>query len=125
LCLFQVAWEDLLKASDAAEKETSLIETLYLDAQGIEDKGIVNDLQTKLRHYVKIVRDREWPTQRAGHVPDLAEPDLHLIRASPIAGVMPCRSMSDRNYALTRAKTMHTRLRAKLWSRSRRDCAAE
>jgi hypothetical protein len=77
-----VAWEDLLKASDAVGRETSLIEALYLDAQGIEDKGIINDLQTKLRHYVKAVRDREWPTQRAGHVPDAAEPDLHLIRTT-------------------------------------------
>jgi hypothetical protein len=36
----------------------------------------------KLRHYVETVTDREWPAQRAGHVPDSAEPDLHRIRTT-------------------------------------------
>jgi Protein of unknown function (DUF4239) len=77
-----VAWEDLLKASEAVDREASLIEALYLDAQGIEDKGIVDELRMKLRHYVETVTDREWPAQRAGHVPDSAEPDLHRIRTT-------------------------------------------
>jgi Protein of unknown function (DUF4239) len=77
-----VAWEDLLKASEAVDREASLIEALYLDAQGIEDKGIVDELRMRLRHYVEMVTDREWPAQRAGHVPDAAEPDLHRIRTT-------------------------------------------
>jgi hypothetical protein len=66
------AWEDQQKASEAVEKEASLIEALYLDAQGIEDKGLVGELRMRLRHYVETVTDREWPVQRAGHVPDAA-----------------------------------------------------
>ena len=76
------AWEDQQKASEAVEKEASLIEALYLDAQGIEDKGLVGELRMRLRHYVETVTDREWPVQRAGHVPDAAEPDLHRIRTT-------------------------------------------
>jgi hypothetical protein len=76
------AWEDLLKASEAADREASLIEALYLDAQGIEDKGLVGELRMRLRHYVETVTDCEWPDQGAGHVPDAAEPDLHLIRTT-------------------------------------------
>jgi len=77
-----VAWEDLLKASESVEKEATLVEALYLDAQGIEDKGIVSELGISLRHYVETVIDREWPAQRAGHVPDAAERDLHRIRTT-------------------------------------------
>src|SRR5215831_8992590 len=77
-----VAWEDLLKASEAVDREASLIEALYLDAQGVEDKGIVDELRMRLRHYVETVTDSEWPAQRAGHIPDAAEPDLHRIRTT-------------------------------------------
>jgi hypothetical protein len=72
----------LLKASEAVEREASLIEALYLDAQGIEDKGLVGELRVRLHHYVEAVTDREWPAQRAGHIPDAAEPDLHRIRTT-------------------------------------------
>jgi hypothetical protein len=77
-----VAWEDLLKASEAVAREASLIEALYLDGQGIEDKEVVSELRKKLRHYVETVVDREWPDQRAGHVSDAAEPGLHRIRTA-------------------------------------------
>jgi hypothetical protein len=75
-----VAWEDMLKASEAVAREASLIEVLYLDAQGIEDKEVVNELRKKLRHYAETVVDREWPDQQAGRVSDAAEPALHSIR---------------------------------------------
>lgn len=74
------AWENLEKASDAVETEAVLAEALYLDAQGLQDKVIVNELRTELRRYVETVVDREWPRQQAGHVSDAAEPDLHRIR---------------------------------------------
>jgi ribose transport system substrate-binding protein len=75
-----VAWEDLQAASAAVGKETSDIEALYLDAQGIKDKEVVSDLREQLRYYIETVTDREWPVQQTGHVPKAAEPGLHLIR---------------------------------------------
>src|SRR5215471_8317667 len=77
-----VAWENLLKASEAVGKEADLAETLYLDAQGLEDKRIVSELQTELHHYVETVTGREWPDQQAGNVSDAAEPDLRRIRTT-------------------------------------------
>jgi hypothetical protein len=77
-----VAWEDLLKASEAVGKEANLAEALYLDAQGLEDKRVVSELQTELHHYVETVTDREWPDQQAGNVSDAAEPDLRRIRTT-------------------------------------------
>ena|SRR5215469_11261949 len=77
-----VAWEGLLKASEAVGKEADLAEALYLDAQRLEDKRIVSELQTELHHYVETVTGREWPDQRAGNVSDAAEPDLRRIRTT-------------------------------------------
>jgi hypothetical protein len=74
------AWENLEKATDGVGREAVLAEALYLDAQGLEDKLIVSELRTELRHYVKTVMDREWPEQQAGHVSDAAAPDLRRIR---------------------------------------------
>jgi hypothetical protein len=82
------AWENLEKASDNVQTEAVLAEGLYLDAQGLEDKAIVSELQTELRHYVETVLDREWPKQQAGHIPDAAEPDLRRIRMT-LAAVKP------------------------------------
>jgi Protein of unknown function (DUF4239) len=74
------AWEDLEKAGDTVEKEAVLVESLFLDAQGLQDKATVTTLQTELRHYVQTVIDREWPDQQIGQVSDAAEPDLHKVR---------------------------------------------
>jgi hypothetical protein len=76
------AWEDLGKADDIVEREAVLVESLFLDAQGLEDKAAVATLQTQLRDYVRTVIDREWPDQQAGNVSDAAEPDLHKIRST-------------------------------------------
>jgi hypothetical protein len=77
-----VAWEDQLKASEAVEREASLIEVPYLDAQGIEDKGIVGELRMRLRRYVETVTDREWPPSRLA---------VYRMRQSPICTVSaPC-----------------------------------
>src|SRR5215471_2466806 len=75
-----VAWEGLLKASEAVGKEADLAETLYLDAEGLEDKEVVGKLLTDLRHYLETVTEREWPDQQAGRVSDAAERDLRRIR---------------------------------------------
>jgi Protein of unknown function (DUF4239) len=74
------AWEDLEKAGDTVEREAVLVESLSLDAQGLEDKAAVSTLQTQLRHYVETVIDREWPDQESGQVSNAAEPDLHKVR---------------------------------------------
>jgi hypothetical protein len=74
------AWEDMEKAGDTVEKEAVLVESLYLDAHGLEDKATVAMLQTQLRDYVQTVINREWPDQQSGNVSDAAEPDLHKVR---------------------------------------------
>src|ERR1700730_5802065 len=38
-----VAWEDLSKASEVVGTEASLVEDLYFDAYGFEDKGLIAD----------------------------------------------------------------------------------
>lgn len=74
------AWEDLEKAGDIVEKEAVLVESLALDAQGLQDRAAVSTLQKQLHHYAETVVNREWPDQQAGQVSDAAEPDLENIR---------------------------------------------
>jgi hypothetical protein len=76
------AWEDLEKAADTVETEAVLAESLYLDAQGLDDKGAVNTLRTELHDYVETVINREWPDQQAGRTSEAAEPDLRKIRTT-------------------------------------------
>jgi hypothetical protein len=76
------AWEDLSKASDVVGTEASLVEDLYLDAQGIEDKQLITKLQKELRGYMHAVLDKEWPQQQAGRVSDAASPALRDIRVT-------------------------------------------
>ena len=64
-----MAWEDLLKAPEAVDKEASLIEALYLDAQGIEDKGIVGELRMRLRRYVEALRSARVQPSRSRVIP--------------------------------------------------------
>jgi hypothetical protein len=74
------AWEDLEKAINTVATEAVLAESLYLDVQGLDDKGAVSTLQTELHDYLKTIIDREWPDQQAGHASEAAEPDLRKIR---------------------------------------------
>jgi hypothetical protein len=111
------AWENLEKATDGVGREAVLAEALYLDAQGLEDKLIVSELRTELRHYVKTVMDREWPEQQAGHVSDAAAPDLRRIRMT-LAAVKPQTSsdaivMQEMLHGLNQLfDTYHSRLDA-------------
>jgi Protein of unknown function (DUF4239) len=76
------AWESLEKASNTVETEAVLAESLYLDAQGLEDKAAVSTLRAELHDYVETVLDREWPDQQAGHASEAAEPGLRKIRTT-------------------------------------------
>jgi hypothetical protein len=76
------AWEDLSKASDVVGTEASLVEDLYFDAQGIEDKQLITKLQKELRDYIHAVVDKEWPEQQAGRASDAASPALRDIRVT-------------------------------------------
>jgi len=82
------AWEGLEKAAASVENEASLVQSLYLDAQSLHDKTVVNTLEAELHHYVATVIHREWPEQQAGHASEAARPDLHKIR-STLAGFEP------------------------------------
>jgi hypothetical protein len=74
------AWEDLEKAADTVGTEAVLAQSLYLDAQGLADKGAVSTLRAELHDYVETVVDREWPDQQAGRPSEAAEPFLRKIR---------------------------------------------
>jgi hypothetical protein len=76
------AWEDLEKAAKTVETEAVLAQSLYLDSEGLDDKGAISTLQTELRDYLKTIIDREWPDQRAGRASEAAEPDLRKIRTT-------------------------------------------
>lgn len=73
------AWEELSKASDVVESEASLVEELYYDAGGFDEKRLTTDLQDHLRRYLHAVVDREWPEQQAGRISDAAAPVLRHI----------------------------------------------
>jgi len=76
------AWENLEKAADTVETEAVLAESLYSDAEGLDDKGAVSTLQTELHDYMETVIDREWPDQQAGRASEAAERDLRKIRTT-------------------------------------------
>jgi len=85
------ASEALSKASDVVGTEASLVEDLYFDAQGIEDKALVTELRTALRRYLHAVVEREWPEQQAGHISDAAAPGLRHFRVT-LAAFRPATS---------------------------------
>ena len=85
------AWEALSKAAEVARTEASIVEDVYFDAQGLEDKRLIIELQTALRHYLQAVVDREWPAQQAGRISDAAEPALRQIRVT-LAAFKPATS---------------------------------
>jgi hypothetical protein len=70
------AWEDLSKAADVVESEASLVQNLYYDAGGFDEKALTTELQDHLRRYLHIVVEREWPEQQAGRISDAAAPVL-------------------------------------------------
>jgi hypothetical protein len=76
------AWEDLEKAANTVGREAVRATSLYLDAQGLEDKGAVSTLRAELDDYIKTVINREWPDQQAGHASEAAEPDLRQLRTT-------------------------------------------
>jgi hypothetical protein len=82
-----VAWEDLSKASDIVGTEAGRVQDLYVDAQGLSDKGVTKELQKKLRQYVDAVVNTEWPVQQAG-ISRAATPALRDFRAT-LASVEP------------------------------------
>lgn len=41
--------------------EASLVKDLYFDAEGLNDKAVVAELQDHLLRYLHTVIDREWP----------------------------------------------------------------
>jgi hypothetical protein len=86
-----VAWEDLSKASEVVGTEASLVEDLYFDAQGLEDKALVTELRAGLRRYLHAVVEREWPEQQAGHISDAASPGLRHFRVT-LAAFKPATS---------------------------------
>ena len=85
------AWEDLSKASDVVGTEASLVEDLYFDAQGIEDKQLITKLHKELRDYIHAIVDKEWPEQQAGRVSAAASPALLDIRVT-LAAFKPATS---------------------------------
>jgi len=70
------AWEDLSKASDVVKSEASLVQNLYYDAGGFDEKALTTELQDHLRRYLHMVVEREWPEQQAGRISDAAAPVL-------------------------------------------------
>jgi hypothetical protein len=97
------AWEDLSKASDDVKSEASLVEDVYYDAEGLDDKAVMTELQDHLRRYLHTVIVREWPEQQAGRVSYAAEPVLRHIRKM-LAGFEP-KSSGD---AIVMQEMLHT-----------------
>jgi hypothetical protein len=85
------AWESLEKAADNAGTEAVLAQSLYLDAQGLDDKVAGGTLQTEVHDYLETVIDREWPDQQTGHASQAAEPDLRKLRTT-LAKLQPQNS---------------------------------
>jgi hypothetical protein len=113
------AWEDLSKASEVVRTEASLVEDLYFDAQGVEDKGLMAELRTGLRHYLQAVVDSEWPEQRAGCVSDAASPAWRHIRVI-LAAFKPATSGD----AIVMQEMLHTLNELYNARRARLDAAA-
>jgi len=63
------ASEAMSKASEVVGTEASLVEDLYFDTQGLDDKALMTELREALRRYSHAVVDREWPEQQAGRIP--------------------------------------------------------
>ena len=62
-------WESFSKASDIVEDESDYAGDIYLDTQGLPPaKG--KEIRDAVERYVNVVVNEEWPTQRAGKVPD-------------------------------------------------------
>jgi Protein of unknown function (DUF4239) len=60
-------WEDFNKAQDSAELEADMVDNLYVDSTGLPPT-LAFFIQQRLREYIRIVVDKEWPAQRAGRV---------------------------------------------------------
>jgi hypothetical protein len=82
------AWEDLSKASDIAGTEAGITQDLYVDAEGLSDKGVAKELQAALRRYIDIVVNQEWPVQQAGGISRAAAPALRDLRTA-LASLQP------------------------------------
>lgn len=60
-------WENFNKAQDTAELEANMIANLYVDSAGLPPK-IAFAVRRDLRDYSRLVINKEWPAQQAGHV---------------------------------------------------------
>ena len=62
-------WNTNSSASDLVSQEASAVGGLYRDAAGLPSP-LRDDLLAKLRDYLDVVINKEWPAQRMGKVPD-------------------------------------------------------
>jgi hypothetical protein len=60
-------WENFNKAQDSAELEANMVDNLYVDCAGLPPK-LAFSVRRRLREYARLVVDKEWPAQQAGHI---------------------------------------------------------
>jgi Protein of unknown function (DUF4239) len=75
-------WEDFSKASDLVETEAGVVHDLFVDANGLSNKAVVQEIHRKLQRYVHVVVGEEWPRMQVGDVPRPRSPALADVRAT-------------------------------------------
>jgi Protein of unknown function (DUF4239) len=105
-------WEDFNKAQDSAELEANMVDNLYVDSAGLSPK-LAFSVRRHLRDYTRLVIDKEWPSQRAGHANYEGWKPLIELNAA-IAKFRPTESVAIHSEILHTANDLYRARRDRL-----------